>query len=195
MYYCMGRNPAASSAATTGGYYHSLSATRFTPIPMIRLSAQWWNLPMTFNISPFTTQLSLPYSSTECTTALYLNYASWLILLPPILGWDIMGYESDPLSYYLGLNNCSYYIILNYAEYQTTPPLHLPCPDTTISSSGSSRASAAPRRRVHRWGDRPHFQLWLPAAYWWTLVWFEVLQIPLLPPRGVINTNRLPHLL
>ena len=50
----------------------------------------------------------------------------WLILLPPGVGWDIMGYESEPLPYYPRLRNCSYYIMLNDEESPSTPQVHLP---------------------------------------------------------------------
>ena len=36
----------------------------------------------------------------------------WLIILLPGAGWDIMGYESDPLPSYPELRNCSYSVKL-----------------------------------------------------------------------------------
>ena len=74
----------------------------------------------------------------------------WLILLPPGVGWDITGYESEPLTSYLELINFSYSIMLNYTYSLSTPQVHLPRPVPTTSSYGSSLASAPPRRRVHQ---------------------------------------------
>ena len=67
-----------------------------------------------------------------------ITLIGWLILLPPSVGWDIMGYESEPLPYYLGLSNCFYSIMLNYTESPTTPQVHSPRPGPTISPSGLS---------------------------------------------------------
>ena len=39
---------------------------------------------------------------------------SWLVILTPGVGWDIMGYESEPLLSYTKLSNFSYFIMLNY---------------------------------------------------------------------------------
>ena len=52
------------------------------------------------------------------------NQAGWLILLPPGIGWDIMGYESEPLPSYISLSNFSYSIMLNYTYYISTPQVH-----------------------------------------------------------------------
>ena len=60
----------------------------------------------------------------------------WLILLPPIVGWDIMGYESDPLPSYLGLSNYSCYITLNFTDPPYNPKVHLPCLGPTILPYG-----------------------------------------------------------
>ena len=57
-----------------------------------------------------------------------------LTLLPLIIGWDIVGYESDTLPYYNELTNRSYYIMLNYTDYPSTPWVHLPRPSPTTSS-------------------------------------------------------------
>ena len=91
-------------------------------------------------------------------------FSVWLILLPPSVGWDIMGYESEPLPSYLDLRNFSYSIMLNYTDSPSTPQVYLPRPGPTISSSSSPLASAMPRRRVHKWGSRPPFPLWLHVA-------------------------------
>ena len=91
---------------------------------------------------------------------------SWLILLPPRVGWDIMRYESEPLPsyHYHELRNCSYSIVLNYTESPSTPQVHLPRFGTTISPPGLSLASAPFWCRVHKWGGRPRFPIWLPVA-------------------------------
>ena len=41
----------------------------------------------------------------------------WLIILPPGVDWDIMGYASDPLPYYHELRNCSYSIKVSYTPH------------------------------------------------------------------------------
>ena len=41
-----------------------------------------------------------------------MTSVGWLVLLPPGVGWDIMGYESDPLPSYPELRNCSYSVKL-----------------------------------------------------------------------------------
>ena len=40
------------------------------------------------------------------------NHVGWFILLLPGVGWDIMGYESEPLPSYPELRNCSYSVKL-----------------------------------------------------------------------------------
>ena len=72
IYSIMGISIASSSATTTGGYDHSLLAPHVTVTPAIRLAAQWRNPYRAFSIDPLTTQLSLPYSSTNLATALYI---------------------------------------------------------------------------------------------------------------------------
>ena len=49
-----------------------------------------------------------------------------------ILGWDIMGYESETLPSYNELRNRFYSIMLNYTDSPSTPQIHVPCPDPTI---------------------------------------------------------------
>ena len=68
----MGWSPAASSDATTGGYYHSPPAPPVAIIPVIRLDSQWHNPYRTLSISPVTNQISLTYNSTNWDTALYI---------------------------------------------------------------------------------------------------------------------------
>ena len=92
------------------------------------------------------------------------QYRCQLILLPPGVGWHIMGYESYPLHSYIKLSNCSYSIMLNCTYSPFTPRVHLPSPGPTISSSGLSLAFAPSQRRVHKWGFRLPFLLWFPDA-------------------------------
>ena len=88
----------------------------------------------------------------------------WLILLLYRVGWDIMGYESEPLPSYHELNNWSYSIMLSYPKYLSTSQVHLLLPGTTIIPSKSSLASAPPLFIAHIWGGRQSFTLWLPAS-------------------------------
>ena len=55
------------------------------------------------------------------TSNLFFN---WLILLPPGVGWGIMGYESEPTTSYYGLRKFSYSIMLNYVESPYTTQFH-----------------------------------------------------------------------
>ena len=123
------------------------------------------------------------------TSNLFFN---WLILLPPGVGWGIMGYESEPITSYYGLRKFSYSIMLNYVESPYTTQFHWQRPGLIISPSSSSPESAPPQRIVHRLVIRPHFLLWLHVALWCTLLWDEVLRHPLSPPRGVIPTPARP---
>ena len=82
VYSCMGYKPAASKAATTGGYSHVLSTTRFSVIPAICLAAQWQNPSSIFNIAPITTQIFLPYRITACDTSFYIIY--WDHIISPV---------------------------------------------------------------------------------------------------------------
>ena len=104
-----------------------------------------------------------------------------------------MGYESDPLPSYLRLRKGFYYIMLSYAVYPSTTQVHLPRPGPTISPSGSSPESAPPWLRVHRWGGRPTFPLWLPVVSWCTILWGELPRLTLPPTPGGIPNPRPPH--
>ena len=73
MYTPMGWRPTAFIASTTKGYYHSLPARRFSVSPVIRRAAHWWNPSSTLSISPITTQILLPYKSTNYATTLYID--------------------------------------------------------------------------------------------------------------------------
>ena len=53
-----------------------------------------------------------------------------------------MGYEPVPLPSYNELRNHYFSIMLSYTDSPSTPHISLPYPDPTISSSGSSQASA-----------------------------------------------------
>ena len=89
-----------------------------------------------------------------------LSWVGWLILLPPIVGWDIVRYKSGTLPSYTELRNCSYSIMLNYTYSPSTPEVHLPRPGPTISYSVLSPDSALTWRRVHKWGGMPPFPIW-----------------------------------
>ena len=79
IYSVMGCISVASSAVTTGGYYHYYPIPHVAIIPVIRLYTQWWNPSRTFSILPVDTQISLPYSSTNQSTALYIIPRDWII--------------------------------------------------------------------------------------------------------------------
>ena len=70
---------------------------------------------------------------------LYIPYnvitVIWLILLPPEVGWYIMGYESEPPPSYPKLRNCSYYLklitphpclLISFIYHVLIPPMHQP---------------------------------------------------------------------
>ena len=52
------------------------------------------------------------------------KWVGWLISVPPVVGWDIMGNESEPLHYYQELSNCSYSIKLKYTTSLSTTQVH-----------------------------------------------------------------------
>ena len=72
VYTPMGWIPTASIASTTEWYCQSTPAQCFTVISVIYRVAQWWNPYRTLSVSPVTTQLLLPYMSTNYATALYI---------------------------------------------------------------------------------------------------------------------------
>ena len=45
------------------------------------------------------------------------SFLVWEILITPVVGWDIMGYESELLPSYNNLRNCSYYFTLDYNRF------------------------------------------------------------------------------
>ena len=117
----------------------------------------------------------------------------WLIILPPGVGWYIMGYKSEPLPSYHKWSNCSYSIKLSYTTPSSTPKVHLRCLGTTILPTVSSPAFSPPPCPAHIWVGRPTFPIWSPAASlcspWWVVsLW---LFFPPLP-RGT-STLRLPR--
>ena len=67
-----------------------------------------------------------------------MTSVEWLIILLPGVGWDIMGYESEPLPPYPKLRNCSYsvklitpfpHLFLRFVYRVLIPPVHHPyCP-------------------------------------------------------------------
>ena len=64
-----------------------------------------------------------------------LKLVGWVILLPPVVGWDIIGCESVSLPSHKNLRNCSYSFTLIKTKYSSNPQLHGPHPDPTISAS------------------------------------------------------------
>ena len=60
------QNAKVSSASVTEGHFHSLPVVCCSVIPIIILATQQWETSSTLVISPTTTQLSLPYSNTNC---------------------------------------------------------------------------------------------------------------------------------
>ena len=81
--------------------------------------------------------------------------------------------------------NWTYSIKLSYATLLSSSHVHLPRPGPTIVTSNSSPESASPPCRAHRWGGRPPFTLWLPAASICTLLWGGTQWLTLNPlPRG-----------
>ena len=70
IYSLIGQISAPPRASSTRGYSHSLSSARREVIPAILQDDWWWKLYKDFSITLVTTQLSLPYSSTVCATAL-----------------------------------------------------------------------------------------------------------------------------
>ena len=122
-----------------------------------------------------------------------LKLVGWLILLPFMVGWYIMGCESDPLPSYHKLSNLSYYIMLSYPKYFSTPQVHLPRPCPTIAPSGLSPVSAPSPCIAHVWGIRTPSLLWLPAISWCTPIWGVSPRLPLAPLPGVTPTLCLLH--
>ena len=84
-------------------------------------------------------------------------------------------------------------VMLNYTGSTSTTQIHLPSPGPTISSFGSSPASAPPRHIVHKWGSMPPLPLWLPAVSYCTILLGVVLRLLVPPPPGDIPTPRPPH--
>ena len=72
-YTLIGWSPVESIVSSTAGYAHSPLAPRFAVIPMIHCTARWWYTIRNLSISPVTTELSLPYSNTNFSPALYIS--------------------------------------------------------------------------------------------------------------------------
>ena len=79
-----------------------------------------------------------PHTAREGRGSLLCNYAGWLILFPPMVGWDSMGYNLEPLPSYPDLRNCCYSVKLikpspcllrRFIYHVLIPPWHQPaCP-------------------------------------------------------------------
>ena len=109
-----------------------------------------------------------------------------------VIGWDIMGYESETLSSYKDLGNFVYSIMLNDKYSPSTPKIHLPRPDPTISSSGFP-APALPWYRFHKWNRIPPVSLWLPDISECTSGWSVITRLPVLPTLGDFTIPCLPR--
>ena len=104
-----------------------------------------------------------------------------------------MGYESETLPLYNELRNRSYYIMLNYTDSLSTTQIHLPRPDTTISSYGSSPSSPPPQYIVHKWGGIPPVLLCLPDVSECTPVWGVIPRLLVPSPPVDIPNPLTPH--
>ena len=117
----------------------------------------------------------------------------WLIILPPGVGWYIMGNESYPLPSYQYLRNWSYYIKLSYTPSLSTLQGHLPRLGPTIAAIGLPPLSALPPCTAYRWVIRPPFSLWFPNSFWCTPRWDGALRSPFPPLSRGSPTLRLPR--
>ena len=70
MYSLIGQNPVVSSVLATEGNSHSPTVVCQGVFPAIVMTAWWWNHSINFKMSPFTTKIFIPYSSTVWTTDL-----------------------------------------------------------------------------------------------------------------------------
>ena len=109
MYTSMEWSPSAFIASTTKGQYQYPFASRLAIIPVICRAAWWWNPPRTSSISPVTSQLLIPYKSTECSTALYIDLRACTVA--PVL-YSTLANISHRLWYlrrfYIPPPNCCY---------------------------------------------------------------------------------------
>ena len=101
-----------------------------------------------------------------------------------------MGYESEPLPSYNNVRTRCYFIMLSYIYSTSTSQIRLPRFDPTISSSGSSLASAPPGCRVHELGRMTPFPLSLSAVSEFTSVWSVIMRITVPPLPGNTPTPR-----
>ena len=124
-----------------------------------------------------------------------MSKVCWLIILPRRVGWDIMGYTSDPIPSYHELRNWIYSNKLSYTTSSYTPQVHFPHPGPTIAPTVSSLASAPHPCTAHRWGGTPPFPIWLPTASWCTPQWGGDPRIPLPPLLRGNTALRLPLVL
>ena len=153
-FYIYLRNRSYTINFKTKLYSGSLYLPSHVLLPPPHKSASSWN--------PFWPRSQLIYVLKD---HLHLCDLSCLTLLPLVVGWYIMVYESDPLPSYNELRNHSYSIILNYTYSTSTPKINVPRPDPTISSYGSSLASDPPWYRVHKRSGMPPVPQCLPAIY------------------------------
>ena len=79
--------------------------------------------------------------------------------------------ESYTLPSHKKLRNRSYSIMLNCIYSLSTPQIHLPHTDPTISLFGSYPAFSLPQYTYHKWFGMPPVPLWLPVVSRCTPVW------------------------
>ena len=77
----------------------------------------------------------------------------------------------------------------------STSQVNLPRSGPTIAPSNLSLASNPPPCRVHRWGGRSLFPIWLPVVSWCITLWDGAPHSPLPPLLRGTPTLRLPHVL
>ena len=114
-------------------------ATRFRPPPVLP-QPRWLLSCSRQNCNTGSCDITLRLGSSSLSGAWGHSYldstlVGWLLILPLIVGWDIMGCEPEPLPHYRNIRNCSYYFTLINTQSPSTTQLHVPHPDSTISAS------------------------------------------------------------
>ena len=130
--------------------------------------------------------LSKPWPLRTSPTSVRSTLVGWLNILTPMVGWDIMGYESDPLLSSPELSNCSCYVnlftplprlFLWFIYHVLIPPAHHPARPRhplRLSSQWIDGAAGYPLRfgrllsiDIHYYGVEPrgfhrHIYRWVP---------------------------------
>ena len=95
-------------------YSHPPPALRFAVIPVICCAALWWNSIRALSISPVTTQILLPFSNTDWSTALYIS--PWSRTVSPV-GNNVYSVVWNQLSFSalrITLSKINYFPILYF---------------------------------------------------------------------------------